>query len=194
MPMRFDNREENRDEPMDISRFTGVAGHKGIKTLLKKVQSKSEQMLTLVHAEERLARGGVISDDDNAHANVEIVINRCSVDTHLSQEGLALLLPMLKAAIFADLEALESELNQQGFYLEGQPKPKAVVNVTHKVMQGSTCELMRDHKCDDLHTCKAGVHVEVTRIYPGELYDLADATVLGTNRSIRVKTNHLRVF
>ena len=114
------------------------------------------------------------------------------------------ILPYVKKWVVADLEAIEKQLNSQGVYLEGiKAAPKREVgvrglsefSVTKRLQEGDVCTLLKDHQNNPTTNgmvTSAGTHVEVTRYYPGELYDLVDATVRGTNISIQINANSLR--
>lgn len=128
----------------DITRFTELSNGKGVKALLKKVANKAEQLGIITRAQEALAEGGKGNlPQDTRHANIELAINNCSVDTHLYPEAIASILPLISAALMAELLRLEEDLNDAGIYLGGSPAAPRTLPSSNPFDPGNVCRLNR---------------------------------------------------
>ena len=205
----------------DLTRFTSPASGKNIKELLKKLGEKGEQLRQVLWLEsnslesEGFACTCELDEPEDCDCGCEdepeqydpcqfeLSVRNKVVFAELSQEQVLDILPHVKKWVVADLEAIEKQLNNQGVYLESVKAAPKMVNqqaapsfsVTKRLQEGDVCTLLKDHQNNPTTNgmvTSAGTHVEVTRYYPGELYDLVDATVRGTNISIQINANSLR--
>jgi len=182
----------------NLDRFTNPASGTGIKKLLKDLQEKGAQLRNVLWLEDKTDVDGCAccgddvceceSPEDFDPCQFELTIRNNVVFSELSEEQVLEVLPLVKKWIIGDLEALERSLNQQGVYLEGQEPAAPAVNLTPRLKEGDVCVVMKG----SYPNLRQDSHVEVTRYYPGELFDYVDVTVIGTNHSANIKANHLR--
>lgn len=134
----------------NLERFTSPASGANIKKLLKELNDKGAQLRSVLWLETRTTSTPVVDDgchcteeeDDDlcdfclsvqdepepiGPCQLELSVGNNMVLTELFADQIDQILPFIKGWVINDLEAIEKKLNDQGVYLEGQPKPKPIL-------------------------------------------------------------------